>query len=133
MEPEPPDETFLTLSAPYRQEMEFAFFAVNFGYSKRDYADLTAWDKAFIYKAYETKVVSETSLIRDAVLNAVVNALRKKGKRFVKLWKKRQRRADKNISRNNLRTILDIEQKETGWIDRIYQENGWKPPERRTH
>lgn len=111
--------------------MDFAFFAVNFGYSKRDYNELTERERLFIYKAYENKIVSDTMLIRDAVFNAVNNALRKKGKRFQKLWKKRVKKADKTIVQDNLQTVLDIEKKETGWIDKIYKANGIKKPTRK--
>lgn len=108
--------------------MEFAFFAVNFGYSKKDFTDLTETEKAFIYKAYENKTVRESNLLRDAVFNAVINANRKKGKPFRKLWKKRVQKADHEIVADNIKTVTEIEKKEKGWIDLIYKANGLKPP-----
>ena len=48
----------MEMAKPYKDDMDFAFFAVNFGYTKRDYAELAERDKLFIYKAYENKVVS---------------------------------------------------------------------------
>ena len=104
---------------------------VNFGYSKADYDALSDVEKAFIRKAYENYTVSWTTLMRDAVCNAVSNALRKKGKRFKKLWKKRAKKADKDLIRENTKTIMEIEEKEKGWIDRIYAANGWKKPNRK--
>lgn len=116
------------MAKPYREDMDFAFFAVNFGYTKRDYAELTERDKQFIYKAYENKIVSWSTLARDAVLNAVSNALRKKNKRFMKLWKKRSKKADQETIAENLQTVMEIEEKEKGWIDVIYKANGLKKP-----
>lgn len=119
------------MAKPYQEQIDFAFFVVNFGYTKRDYLDLSDVDKAFIRKAWENHMVSWTTLVRDAVFNAVGNALRKKGKRFQKLWKKRSRKADKDLIRENTKTIMDIEEHEKGWIDRIYQANGKKKPIRK--
>lgn len=109
----------------YKNVMDFAFFAVNFGYSRRDYDGLTPTEKAFIYKAWEDKTVSESTVLRDAVLNAVSNALRKKNARFRKLWKKVQEPIDKELARENLNTVREIEEKEgKSWVDRILRANG---------
>lgn len=121
----------MEMAKPYKDDMDFAFFAVNFGYTKRDYAELTERDKLFIYKAYENKVVSESTLMRDAVLNAVSNALRKKNKSFMKLWKKRTQKANKEVIADHIKTIMEIEKKETNWIDKIYQANGMKKPKKK--
>lgn len=107
--------------------MDFAFFAVNFGYTKRDYGDLTPREAAFIRKAWESKQVSDSTLIRNAVLNAVSNALRKKNSRFRELWKKLSKPVDKDMAESNLKTVMEIEEKEgKSWIDRIYKANGIK-------
>lgn len=111
--------------------MEFAWFAVNLGYSRQDYSQLTQTDIAFIRKAYENKLVSETNAIRNAVYNAVGNAFRKKGKPFADLWKKLPKHGDKKVKEKAMQTILEIEKTETGWIDLIYKANGMKKPERR--
>lgn len=111
--------------------MEFAFFAANFGYSKQDYLDLTDMDKQFLYKAWENKTVSDSTQMRNAVLNAIANAFRKKGKNFIKLWRKRQRKADLDKVQQNLKTIEEIEKRETGWIDKIYAANGRKAPKKK--
>lgn len=83
----------------------------------------------FIRKAYEDKVVFDSTVIRDAVLNAVYNANRKKGKRFRKLWTLigRVTKAEKQTYKENVEKILQIEkEKPTNWVQKIYQANGWK-------
>ena len=116
------------MAKPYQEQIDFAFFVVNFGYSKADYNALSETEKLFIRKAWENHTVSWSTLVRDAVFNGVGNALRKKGKRFQKLWKKRAQKADKDLIRENTKTIMEIEEHEKGWIDRIYKANGMKKP-----
>lgn len=107
--------------------MDFAFFAVNFGYSKSDYEDLAPTEKAFIMKAWEDKTVADSTVMRDSVLNAITNAFRKKGKKFKVLWKKKQEKADKEIVKNNYKIIMEVEEKEgKGWIDKVFRANGIK-------
>lgn len=110
--------------------MDFAFFAVNFGYSKTDYEALTLAEKAFIYKAYEDKVVSQSTILCNAVTVAVVNALRKKNKRPHKLWKKRRTSVvDKDIMKHTIKDVLEIEKKSgKAWVDLIYKANGTRRP-----
>nr|DAG31496.1 MAG TPA: hypothetical protein [Caudoviricetes sp.] len=119
------------MAKPYQEDIDFAFFVVNFGYTKADYNALTERERMFIYKAYENNLVSQSTLLRDAVFNAVNNALRKKGKRFQKLWKKRPKKANKELVNTNLQTVQEIEQREKGWIDIIYKANGMKKPKRK--
>lgn len=105
---------------------------VNFGYTKADYGSLTRREKLFIYKAWENKVVSESTTLRNSVLNAVNNAMRKKGKKFVHLWKKKQMKLDKELAQENLKIIQGIEKKDgKSWVDLIYKENGLKAPKRK--
>ena len=88
---------------------------------------MTPREAAFIRKAWEEKLVSENTLMRKAVLNAVSNALRKKNGRFRELWKKVSRPIDKEVAANNLKTVYAIEEKEgKGWIDRVLESNGFK-------
>ena len=118
------------MAKPYRNVIDFAFFAVNFHYSKADYMALTPTEKAFIYKAWEEKTVSDTTLIRDSVLNAISNALRKKNSMFKKLWKKLQQEADTEKAKDDIKIALEIEEKEgKGWVDRIYKAAGLKRKE----
>ncbi len=111
----------------YQNEIDLAFFVVNFGYSKSDYNALTPLEKAFILKAWEAKLVSDTTYQRNAVLNAVSNAFRKKGKRFIPLWKKKQKKINKEIAKDNLKLVESME-KENGksWVDFVYKANGIK-------
>lgn len=83
----------------------------------------------FIRKAYEDKVVFESTVLRDAVLNAEYNVNRKKGKRFRKLWTLigRVTKAEKQTYKENVEKIIQIEkEKPTNWVQKIYQANGWK-------
>lgn len=105
--------------------MDFAFFVVNFGYSKTEYEMLTPKEKAFIYKAWENKIVSDTTHMRNAVLNGYINARRKKNKQVIPLWKRKQKPADKEVVKNNLQIIKENEKKEGKmWVDLIYKANG---------
>ena len=119
------------MAKPYQEQIDFAFFVVNFGYSKADYNALSEVEKLFIRKAWENHTVSWSTLVRDAVFNGVGNALRKKGKRFQKLWKKRAQKADLQAIKEDTKTILEIEKKERGWIDLVYKANGMKKPHRK--
>ena len=126
------DYEYEEIAKDYQNEIDFAFFVVNFGYSKEEYESLTAKEKLFIYKAYENKIVTNTTLIRDSVLNAINNALRKKGKKFQALWKKKQKLVDKDILKEHLKIVEETEAKEgKSWVDKIYKANRLKKPKRR--
>ncbi|QBX91075.1 phenylalanine racemase [Phage Altai3] len=117
------------LASSYSRERELAFFVVNFGFTKRDYNELTEVEKAFIYKAYETKLVTEMTHLRNAVLNAINNAFRKKNKKFIELFKRKQAKADKEYNENAVKIITEMEKRDgKSWIDRIYKEAGLKRP-----
>lgn len=113
--------------------MDFAFFAVNFGYSKRDYDELTPKDKAFIYKAWETKVVADTYNMYNAVFTATYNVNRAKNKKALKLWRKaKTHKADIETVKENIKIAKEVEAKEgRRWVELIYKQNGLKLPERR--
>lgn len=69
--------------------------------------------------------MSETTHLRNAVFNAVSNAMRKKGKKFQDLWKKKQKRLDKELANENLQLITKMEERDgKGWVDLVYQANG---------
>lgn len=113
----------------YAEQIDFAFFVVNYGYSKEAYLQLTPTEKAFIRKAHENKQVLETTLLRDAVLNAIGNGLRKKGSRFNELWRKVSSPIDVKEAEAGLAVVLEMEATEgKGWVDKIYLENGLRPP-----
>lgn len=121
------DEEYNLLAKDYQNEIDFAFFAVNLHYSKKDYEDLTPKEKVFILKAWENKVISDSLFMRNAVLNAITNAYRKKGKKFIPLFKKKSRKINIDIAKDNLRLINKLEAKnDKRWVDLIYKSNGLK-------
>ena len=128
-----PDPEYEKIAEPYRKDIDFAFFAVNLGYSKSDYEELTPREIAFIRKAWEEKLVTDGYMMYNAVFTATYNVNRKKNKRALKLWRKaRTRKADMEVVHDNLAVIREVEEKEgKGWIDLIYRKNGLKKPERR--
>lgn len=123
-----PDPDYEKIAKLYQKEIDFAFFAVNFGYSKTDYEELTPKEKAFIYKAWEEKIVSDSYHVYNAVFTATYNVNRGKNKKALKLWRKAKvRKADMEIIQDNLKIIREVEQKEgTAWIEKIYRANGMK-------
>ena len=90
---------------------------------------LTPRERMFIRKAHENKVVFDSTILRDAVMNANYNLNRKKGKKFRKLWTLigRITKTETQTYKDNREKILQIEkEKPTSWVDKIYQANGWK-------
>ena len=115
----------------FAEERDFAFFVVNFNYSRSDYEELTQKDKAFIRKAYENKVVKETTDMRNAVQNAISNAFRKKNSKPIPLWKKVQKKLDKEKAEDDLLIVEEIEEIEgKTWVDLVYAINGMRRPEK---
>ncbi|KYG34908.1 hypothetical protein [Alkalihalobacillus trypoxylicola] len=113
----------------YQGVRDFAFFVVNFNYSKAEYNQLTELEKAFIYKAYEDKVVNESTFARNAHLNAIVNSKRKKNKKFIDLFKKSRKKVDKEFNQNAESIIKQTEENEgKSWVDKIYSMSGQKRP-----
>ena len=113
------------MARDYQDEIDLAFFVVNFGYTKADYEALTKKEKAFIYKAWENKIVSETTHISNAVTVAVSNAYRKKNKKPIQLWKKRQVKIDSSDMRGLIVRMRDREESVgKSWVDKIYRANG---------
>ena len=109
----------------FAEERDFAFFVVNFNYSKSDYEALTPKDKVFIRKAYENKVVKESTDMRNAVQNAISNAFRKKNSKAIPLWKKIQKKLNKEKAQDDFLLVQEIEEKEgKTWVDLIYEMNG---------
>lgn len=129
---EEPDEDYQKIAEPYRRDIDFAFFAANFGYSKRDYEALTPRELYFLRKAWENKMVLESQLTYNAVFTAFYNVNRPKRKRALKLWIKKQvHKGDMEVIKGNLDTVQEIEKEEgKGWIKLIYAANGVKAPER---
>lgn len=127
------DRDYEKIAKPYSKELDFAFFVVNFGYSKQDYEALTLKEKSFIYKAWENKYASNTMQMYNANFTALYNINRGKNKRALKvLKKKKQKKVDIEMIRNNVKIIKEVEEKEGfNWINKIYAANNLIPPERR--
>lgn len=119
------------LAIPFKRQMELAFFVVEIGMSKSEYESLTETEKMFIRKRHEQKFINDVTWMRNAVLNAVNNALRKKGKKFIDLLPKKQAKADKEYNHNAIKTILEMEEEQgKSWVDKIYRANNIKMPQR---
>jgi len=119
------------LAKPFQREMELAFFVVEIGMTKSEYEQLTETEKLFIRKRYEQKFINETTWMRNATLNAINNAFRKKNKKFIDLFPKKQKKADKEYNEKAIKTILKMEEKNgKGWVAKIYRANGIKPPKK---
>lgn len=114
------------VSGPYREDLDFAFFVVNFGYSRADYDALTRRQKAFIYKAWENRLISENTLLYNAMFAATYNVNRPKRKPPLKLWKKSgMRTADPEVVQENMQIVREVEQKEgNAWIQKIHAAAG---------
>lgn len=120
------------MAGDYQNEIDLAFFVTNFNYTKEDYYQLTPKEKAFIMKAWESKLVSDTTHLRNAVLNAVGNSMRGKGKKFTDLWQKKRAKLDKEVAYENLRIVEELEKEsDKSWVDKIYQANGMRKPKKR--
>ena len=119
------------MAKDYQKEIDFAFFVVNFNYTKNDYLELTLKEKVFIMKAWESKLVSDSTHERNAVLNANANLNRKKGKKFIDLWNKKRAKLDTEVAVNNLRMIKHIEESSgKSWVDKVYAANGMRKPKK---
>ncbi len=119
------DQDYLKIAEPYQKDIDFAFFVVNFGYSKSDYDSLTPRQIAFIRKAWENKMVTDSYNMYNAAFTAYYNANRPKRKKALKLWKKTKvKKADMETIRENIKIIREVESAEgTGWVDAIYKAN----------
>ena len=123
------DESYNDLARDYERDIDFAFFFVNFNTSKRDYMELTKREKVFIRKAWEEKEVRESTFMRNAVMNAVANAMRDKKTPFKDLWKKKQKPVDFEAVEINLDAIEESNREdEFDWVAEIYKANGLNKP-----
>lgn len=126
------DESYNDLAKGYERDIDFAFFFVNFGTSKHDYMQLTKREKIFIRKAWEEKEVRESTFLRNAVMNAVLNAMRDKKQPFRELWNKKQKPVDHEVVEVNISVIEETTKKEKfDWVAEIYKANGFNKPTER--
>ena len=122
------------VAKPYQREIDFAFFVVNFGFTKADYEALTPKEIVFIYKAWENKKVSDLYDMYNAVSTAVYNVQRPKNKKALQLLKKRSQKANMDSIKQNLAIIREMEnKKDYSWVEKIYKANNLKYPERRVN
>lgn len=126
------DESYQALTEGYERDIDFAFFFVNFGTSKKDFMELTKRDKVFIRKAWEEKEVRESTFLRNAVMNAVSNAMRDRKQPFRELWTKKNQPANFEIIEVNLETIEESNKTDKfDWVAEIYKANGFNKPTER--
>ena len=126
------DESYQALTEGYERDIDFAFFFVNFGTSKKDFMELTKRDKVFIRKAWEEKEVRESTFLRNAVMNAVSNAMRDRKQPFRELWTKKNQPANFEIIEVNLETIEESNQNDKfDWVAEVYKANGFNKPTER--
>ncbi|RDW17066.1 phenylalanine racemase [Oceanobacillus arenosus] len=98
--------------------------------SRSEFDLLTEKEKLFIRKEHENKFISDTTWLRNAVHNAELNANRKKSKKFIDLFPKKQK-ADKEYNKNSIKNILAMEEeKGKGWVALIYKANGMPTPKK---
>nr|DAT27054.1 MAG TPA: hypothetical protein [Bacteriophage sp.] len=115
----------MKIAEPYLNDIDFAFFVVNFGYTKADYEALTRREIAFIKKEWENKLISDSYNMYNAMFKASYNVQRPKRKRALKLWQKsRTKKADMEVVKDNLRIVKENEDREgTAWVKQIYKAN----------
>ena len=85
--------------------MDFAFFAVNFGWSLADYQSITPIQRLFILREWERKIVRETDMLKSAVELAVANVHRGKGKAYLQLWKRKVEAGDIPITYDEAKAL----------------------------
>jgi len=116
------------LARDFSYERDLAFFVVQIGMSRAEFDMLTEKEKMFIRKEHENKFLSDTTWLRNAVLNAGANINRKKGKKFIELFPKKANKVDKEYNKTAVQTILVMEQKNgKSWVDKVYKANGITP------
>lgn len=120
---EEPDSEYAKLAKSYRDDIDFAFFVVEFGFSRQEYESLTEREIYFIRKAWENREVRNTNLINMAVSNALANLHRKKGKPPIPLWKKSSS-FDKQKAKDGIKVIEEIEARDgKNWVQKLWAAN----------
>lgn len=105
--------------------MDFAFFAVNFGFSKSEYEELTPREINFLYKAYENRMVSQSYMLYNAVFTAMYNVNQPKNRRMLKLFhKQKTQKADMQVVEDNMRIVEETDINDGNWLERLYRESG---------
>lgn len=116
--PEAEDEEYNKEAEQFQKEIDFAFFVVNFGYSKSEYEKLTRREIAFIKKAWENKIVLDTTMMNNAVSNAEYNVNR--GKKQAKKLFPKSKVNKSDITLEDFNKIKGKEEKKGfGWFEKI--------------
>ena len=87
-EPAPDDPEYDAKAALFEEELDFAWFAAKFGWSKSDYNQITPVERLFIKKQCETETVERQTILQSTFELAIANVMRKKGKKYKKLFKR---------------------------------------------
>ena len=117
------DPEFQTLARSYLDDIDFAFFVAEFGYTRSDYEELTPRQVNFIKKAWEDREVRQTNLINMAVNNSLANLHRKKGRSPIPLWQKAEK-VDVEKAKDHVSIIKAMDKRDgDGWIKKIWAAN----------
>lgn len=90
---------------PFLRDMDFAFFAANFGWSLSDYEAITPIQRLFILKEWERKTVRDTDMLKGVVELAIANVHRGKGKTYRKLWQKKAKAGDMPVTYDEAKAL----------------------------
>ena len=96
----------------FQNEMDFAFFAAQLGWSRSDWEQTTAVERMFIRKELEKKTVEQSNLLVNVVQVAVSNV---HNKRKRKLWVRKRKKAALPISRKEIGAIQEQLKKPAPW------------------
>lgn len=81
----------------FLDEIDYAYFAVKFGWTRSEYEQLTPIERRFIRKEIEEATVRESEIFQQIIEMAIGNSFRKKGKKYRKLFKKLKKELDQPI------------------------------------
>lgn len=89
---------------------------MRFGFTPEEWSALTPAQRAFLRKAHEERTVEVGEMLAAAVATGVGNAMRKKGKKAQKLFRKRKaKRSGRKMARGEalgkMRRIQEAESK----------------------
>ena len=87
-EPAPYDPHYKHISSYFKNELDFAYFVVKFGWTREQYDSLTEVERLLILKQIETETVQEQEKLQATFELAISNVMRKKGKKYRKLFKR---------------------------------------------
>lgn len=89
----------------YHTELDYAFFAVKFGWTREQYDKLTLVERLFIMKEIEEQTVRDQGILQSTIEIAISNVLRKKGKKYRRLFKKLKKFEEPPVTVNEAKKI----------------------------